>query len=172
MFIAKAICFSSSYISFIFGLKERGIRFYIPAPCAVVFPNYVKAEFENSPDSADYFPIFQSDYNNIQNKIISLMPLRGGHSSNWSVPDAVERIAPLIIFNNGHSVTGRSGRQAQRGKGRSAERMADEANRPKIIYVVRAFEIILVVVNLLFFAAVLIFMPEGLWHKIMETLRH
>ena len=157
--------------SFVFGLKERGIRFYIPAPCCVVFPKHVREEFEVSQEGADYLPLFQSDFSNLQNKIISMMPVRGGHASNWSVPDAVEKISPLIAFNNGQSTTGKSGRN-QRGKKRANDGWRDDANKPKIIYVVRAIDVFLVIINILVLAALVFFMPESFAQRVAEFLRH
>lgn len=158
--------------SFVFGLKERGIRFYIPAPCCVAFPNYVKEEFEVNLESADYMPLFKSDLSDLQNKIIAMMPVRGGHTSNWSVPDAVERIAPLITFNNGHSTISKSGRQVQGSKKRGASSDHEDANQPKIIYVVRAIDVFLAILNILVLGAMFFFMPEGMAQRVAEFLRH
>mgnify|MGYP001186430383 CR=1 FL=1 len=158
--------------SFIFGLKERGIRFYIPAPCCVAFPNYVREEFEIGQDSADYLPLFQSDFSNLQNKIIAMMPVRGGHASNWSVKDAVDKIAPLIVFNSDSTTTGKSDRLGSCCKKRSVDIYGDDSGRPKIIYVVRAIDVFLVIINILVLAALVFFMPESFAQRVAEFLRH
>lgn len=156
--------------AFIFGLKERGIRFYIPAPCCVIFPHHVRAEFEARQDYADYIPIFQSDFDDLQDKIIAMMPVRSGYASNWSVPDAVERIEPLLNFNDVHSAGIRRGGQARRNrKGHAA--MSD-ADKPRIIYVVRAIDIFLAIVNVVVLLLLVFFMPESFAQKVAEFLKH
>ncbi len=154
--------------SFIFGLKERGIRFYIPAPCCVVFANHAREEFKLDQDNADYLPLFLSDFSDLQNKIISMMPVRGGHESNWSVSDAVERISPLIVFNNGRGTAGKANHKGRRGKSHSDS----DYGRPKIIYVVRAIDVFLVLINILVLAAIVFFMPESFAQRVAEFLRN
>lgn len=155
--------------AFIFGLKERGIRFYIPAPCCVVFPQHVRAEFEERLDHADYIPMFQSDFTDLQNKIIAMMPVRGGYASNWSVPDAVERIEPLLIAGNGASA-GKRG--ALHGKRARRADPGEDADKPRIIYVVRAIDVFLAIINILVLLLLVFFMPEGFAQKVAEFLKH
>ncbi len=149
--------------SFIFGLKERGIRFYIPAPCCVVFTHNLPNEFESLTD-ADYVPLFYSDFPELQEKIIAMMPLRGGHTSNWSVPDAVQRIAPLLNFNHG--------KDSKRGARRNNKNQPVEKSETKIIYVVRAIDVFLAIVNIIVLGLLVYFMPDNFAHQVMELLRH
>lgn len=171
----------SAIRSLIFGLKEQGIRFYIPAPCAVIFPRSERSQYQPPPENLEYKPLFPSDFDDLQQKITALMPITEGYQTTWRVPDAVEKIMPYlqvnasvtekakppVIIQAGSArephLTGRDMPPANLGGLPGAEDM-----RPRIVYVVRAIDIVLAFATIVALIMLISFVPDGVVRRIVD----
>lgn len=158
----------SAVRSLIFGLKEQGIRFYIPAPCCVIFPAGARAHYQQGGGDLDYTPLFPEDYDDLQNKIIGMMPISAGYQSTWRVPNAVEKIMPLLRVNmpvNGKpkAVVVNAPEQME---GQFLQTFSkDGETAPRIIYVVRAIDIVLAFATIIALIMLISFLPDQIIEK-------
>ena len=171
----------SAIRALIFGLKEQGIRFYIPAPCAVIFPRSACNQYQAAPDNLEYRPLFPSDYDSLQDKITALMPITEGYQTTWRVPDAVEKIMPhfqvnasvadktkppTIIQASGHHAPALSVRETMPAT--SLGTTQDQDTRPRIVYVVRAIDIVLAFGTIVALIMLISFVPDGVVRRIVD----
>ncbi len=171
----------SAIRALIFGLKEQGIRFYIPAPCAVIFSRSARNQYQPVPDNLEYKPLFPSDYDELQQKITSLMPITEGYQTTWRVPDAVEKIMPFFQVNapvidktkppiviqaaqyQQPSLTVQGGAPTNFGG-----QTVDQDMRPRIVYVVRAIDIVLAFGTIVALIMLISFVPDGVVRRIVD----
>lgn len=171
----------SAVRSLIFGLKEQGIRFYIPAPCAVLFPRSARGQYQPAPDNLEYKPLFAADFDDLQNKIIALMPITEGFETTWRVPDAVEKIMPHLqvttplVEKTGAPVVIQSAPQrlhpvpSRDAASLSTSGLPPEQDmRPRIVYVVRAIDIVLAFATIVALIMLISFVPDGVIHRIID----
>lgn len=171
----------SAIRALIFGLKEQGIRFYIPAPCAVIFPRSARNQYQPAPDNLEYKPLFPSDFDDLQQKITALMPITEGYQTTWRVPDAVEKImphlqvnasivekakAPVIIQASSQSEPQLSGRDMPMAN--MGAYQAEQDMRPRIVYVIRAIDIVLAFGTIVALIMLISFVPDGVVRRLVD----
>ncbi len=178
----------SAIRSLIFALKEQGIRFYIPAPCCVLFLNSKREQYQPPASDMEYTPLFQADFADLQNRIIGLMPISAGYQSTWRVPDAVEKIMPFLqtaspltakarmpatIDGHTHQIQVApaavvSATAAAMPQGAAATNGTGPETRQPVIYVVRAIDIVLAFATIVALIMLISFVPEGVVRRIVD----
>jgi len=161
----------SAVRSLIFGLKEQGIRFYIPAPCCVIFPYRNREDYAVAAKDMDYTPLFPSDYPDLQTKIMAMMPITAGYQSTWRVPDAVEKIAAFLQVNTPQMTRNKPEVVMPVLAPAVQPSAAVSQDRPRIVYVVRAIDIVLAFATIMALYMLVRFMPEGVADSILAALR-
>lgn len=166
----------SALRTLIFGLKEQGIRFYIPAPCCVLFPHSQRAHYAAATPEMEYQPLFADDFAALQERITAMMPIAAGFSSTWRVPDAVERISCLLRVNT--PIVEKSPVQPTVATGTSHQAVAQPstikpiATEPaRIVYVVRAIDILLAFATIMAFIMLISFLPDGALFRALDYMR-
>nr|MBP7253411.1 hypothetical protein [Alphaproteobacteria bacterium] len=162
-------------------LKEQGIRFYIPAPCAVIFPRSDRSQYQPAPDNLEYKPLFPSDFDELQQKITAMMPITEGYQTTWRVPDAVEKIMPHLQVNASiidkpkppiiiQASTQREAQHSSRDMPpANIGGIASEADlRPRIVYVIRAVDIVLAFGTIVALIMLISFVPDGVVRRIVD----
>lgn len=166
----------SALRTLIFGLKEQGIRFYIPAPCCVLFPHSQRAHYAAATPDMEYQPLFADDFATLQERITAMMPIATGFSSTWRVPDAVERISRLLRVNTPlveRTATPPTavpvGLPQTTSQPLATPATATESAR--IVYVVRAIDILLAFATLMAFIMLISFLPDGALFRALDYMR-
>lgn len=177
----------SAIRSLIFALKEQGIRFYIPAPCCVLFLNSKREQYQAPTSDMEYAPLFPSDFADLQNRIISLMPISAGYQSTWRVPDAVEKIMPFLqtatpltakaqgpatidARTSAHIAPAAIMNAAAPAlpQGTVAMHTPSQDTRQPVIYVVKAIDIVLAFATIIALIMLISFVPEGVVRRIVD----
>lgn len=158
----------SAVRSMIFGLKEQGIRFYIPAPCCVLFLHSQRAQYLASEKDLEYTPLFADEIGEgLQDRITAMMPITAGYQSSWRVPDAVERIAQFLQVATPltHKV---EATPASKTTAAPNEISSPKTEPQRIVYVVRAVDIVLAFATIMAFIMLVTFVPEGALRRLVD----
>lgn len=161
----------SAVRSMIFALKEQGIRFYIPAPCCALFMHGQRADYLPAEKDMEYTPLFADEMGEgLQERIAGMMPISAGYQSSWRVPDAVERIAQLL------QVAAPLALKAEPPVVPVATATPEFSQKQKtepqrIVYVVRAVDIVLAFATIMAFIMLVTFVPEGAVRRFVDFSR-
>jgi hypothetical protein len=171
----------SALRSLIFALKEQGIRFYIPAPCCVVFAHSERKNFAAAAPDLDYKPIFAEEFPDLQNQIKMMMPISAGFQSTWRVPDAVEKIMPLLQVNTPlyskalktEAAVAMAPTVAIQTQEFVQNSLVDSVGQQpaRIIYVVRAIDIVLAFATIVALIMLISFVPQGVIQRVVDYSR-
>lgn len=162
----------SAVRSMIFGLKEQGIRFYIPAPCCVLFLHGQRADYQLPEKDLDYTPLFADELGEgLQERITALMPISAGYQSSWRVPDAVERIAQFLQVATPLAQKTEPVVQASKNVAVPADTAKQKTEPQRIVYVVRAVDIVLAFATIMAFIMLVTFVPEGAVRRFVDFSR-
>ena len=161
----------SAVRSLIFALKEQGIRFYIPAPCCAIFLHGQRADYLPVQNDMEYTPLFADELGEgLQDRITTLMPISAGYQSSWRVPDAVERITQFMqvatpLTQKNESVS------APKAAPASNDVAKQKTEPQRIVYVVRAVDIVLAFATIMAFIMLVTFVPEGAVRRFVDFSR-
>lgn len=161
----------SAVRSMIFGLKEQGIRFYIPAPCCVLFLHGQRAQYLAPEKDLEYTPLFADEIGEgLQDRITAMMPITAGYQSSWRVPDAVQRIAQFLQVAT--PLTHKVEASTLSNAAASATAIAPSKTEPqRIVYVVRAVDIVLAFATIMAFIMLVTFVPDGAVRRFVDFSR-
>lgn len=158
----------SAVRSMIFGLKEQGIRFYIPAPCCVLFLYSQRAQYLAPEKDLEYKPLFADELGEgLQERITAMMPITAGYQSSWRVPDAVQRIAQFLQVATPltHKV---EPVPVPNIAVLSADISTPKTEPQRIVYVVRAVDIVLAFATIMAFIMLVTFVPDGAIRRLLD----